>query len=189
MTNMAKESQEGVADQQKDGPPDEPNGFFERFATRGYDRVIKGVDLYLSVIIAVVAYSVSAYTNVKIVKSGFVSAATPLAISLIAFILVGVSVLVSFSDEKFLALLKKLEIYNTILFNFEFGMYLALVVSVAGIILQAYSAALNFLGIFAAAFYIFLFLFFYMCFAAANIVSSIVSIGSRKARIALTEQD
>lgn len=160
------------------------NGFFDRLKDGGYKRIVYGFDLYAALAVVIFAFTANYLSTFDIVRIELVNNGTPFAISLTAFILAGVSILVSFSDEKFLGLLKELEIYNTLIFNFEFGIYLAIITSGIGITLQTYSSILISIGYFNLFFYTYLFFFTYMILAAANIVSTVVSIGSRKAKLA-----
>lgn len=157
------------------------NGFFYRLRTGGFTRVIEGHDLHVAIATTILLAAIHAFTHITVVKSSLVSTATPLAFSLIAFILTGLAILISFSDEEFLALLKDLKIYNNIVFTFEYNVYLTIIVSVAGIIYQSYD-----LG--AVGFFVFTFLFLYMLLSVANLVAMISTVGSKKARIALLNQ-
>jgi len=163
------------------------DGFFDRLRADGYKRIIYGRDLYFSIAVVIFAIFVEFVMAIQIVSDSFIQSGTNLAISLTAFILAALSILVSFSDKKFLGLLKELEIYNNLIFNFEFSVYLALIASVVGIIVQSYAGLLRSIDVFNLSYFIFVFFFVYMVLAAANIVSQLVSIGERKARISILE--
>ena len=164
--------------------PDEsqPNGFIGRFRERGYYRVLFGVDLYIAVIISVIAFLVDRYTLIQAVNTGLVSNSVPVSIALVSFILVGISILVSFSSEEFLELLHDLGIYNTILFNFEYTIHLSILTTIYGVLLQTYDLGLQEAGLYNSAFFIYIFIFIYMILSVANLVSLIVSLGKQKAR-------
>lgn len=163
----------------------ENSGFLARLSDGGFHRVIYGLDLYLTIGITIFTILIDWKTPFQLLSLDFIQNAVPLAISLIAFILVGLSVVVSFSEEIFLGLLKELGIYDTILFNFEYTIYLSIATAVAGIVFSTYSSQLMRFRIFTECFFIFVFLFTYMILSVANIVALIVSIGSRKAKLAL----
>lgn len=164
---------------------EENSGFFARLVDGGFHRVLFGRDLHLAILITVSTFLIDWQTPFRFISLDFIENAVPLAVSLIAFILVGLSIVVSFSEEKFLGLLKDLGIYDTILFNFEYTIYISLTTAVTGIVFTTYSTQLMNFGLFAECFFIFVFLFTYMVFSVANIVAVIVSIGSRKARLVL----
>jgi hypothetical protein len=163
----------------------ENSGFIARLSDGGFHRVIYGSDLHLAILITIATVLIEWRTSFQLLSLDFIQNAVPLAISLIAFILVGLSVVVSFSEEKFLGILKGLGIYDTILFNFEYTIYISIATAVAGIVFSTYSSQLMSFGIFTECFFFFVFLFIYMVFSVANIVALIVSIGSRKAKLAL----
>jgi hypothetical protein len=164
---------------------DENSGFLARLADGGFHRVIHGSDLHLAILITFITILIDWKTPFHFISLDFIQNAVPLAISLIAFILVGLSVVVSFSEERFLGLLKDIGIYDTILFNFEYTIYISIATAVSGIVFSTYSTQLIELGVFTESFFLFLFLFTYMVFSVANIVALIVSIGSRKAKLVL----
>lgn len=162
-------------------------GSFDRLRNGGYERILWGKDLYISLLLVITLIVANWYSSIGVVNIQFISGGTSLAISLTAFILAALAVLVSFSNEKFLALLKELEIYNTLIVNFEFSIYLALITSIMGIIIDSYSDHLQSFGYLDEIFFIFVFFFIYMVLAAANLVSVIVSLGGRKAKLAMIE--
>jgi len=164
---------------------EENSGFLARLADGGFHRVIYGRDLHLAILVTIATVLINWRTPIQILSLDFIENAVPLAISLIAFILVGLSVLVSFSEERFLGLLKNLGIYDTILFNFEYTIYISIITAVTGIVFSTYSAQLMDSGVFSICFFFFVFLFTYMVLSVANIVALIVSIGSRKAKLAM----
>jgi hypothetical protein len=168
--------------------PDSPSksggggsGFIHRLRDGGVDRVIHGADLYISTGILIASILIYCFVSDNIVTPALVANATPLSISLIAFILASVSLLISFSDERFLRLLNDLDIYNTILFNFEFTLYLSIATTIVGILIQSYREIFLSVGIYTSAFFIFVFLFVYMVLSTVNLVSVVISVGKRKA--------
>lgn len=164
---------------------EENDGFFARMLDGGFYRIIYGHDLHFAIIITIAAFVIHRTTSFQLISLDLLNNAVPLAVSLIAFILVGLSIVVSFSEEKFLGLLKHLGIYDTILFNFEYTIYVSLTTAVTGIVFSTYTEQLMEFNVFTACFFIFVFLFTYMVFSVANIVALIVSIGSRKARLSM----
>lgn len=104
----------------------------------------------------------------------FVSLATKFAISLTAFILAGLAVIISFTDRQFLVQLKKLEIYANIMFVFQFNLYLSGLTALVGILVSSvYNSEL--------AFVLFLFFFIYLMLSLAAMVDLIVQYGIQKA--------
>lgn len=164
--------------------PDEsqPNGFFGRFKQRGYKRVLLGVDLYIALSIGLIALLLDEFTLVEVVNPDLVSNSVPVSIALVSFILIGISILVSFSSEEFLKLLHDLGIYNTILFNFEFTIHLSIAVTIYGVILQTYSTGLQLTGQYSLLICLYIFVFVYMILSVANLVSLVVSLGKQKAK-------
>lgn len=123
-------------------------------------------------------------TQTSLTNPSFIEISIQLSIALISFIIVGLSILVSFTDESFLSILKEVGVYDTIMFNFEFTAYIAISVGVLGIVTDAYESVLLSVGIYPIIFWVYSLLFVYMVLATANIVSVIVSIGARRAKIA-----
>lgn len=85
-------------------------GAVDRLKDGGFNRIIHGWDLYLALLTTIALGAIQLFAHVDFINLGFVGQGTNLAISLTAFILAGLAILVSFSDEKFLGLLKELEI-------------------------------------------------------------------------------
>ena len=112
----------------------------------------------------------------------FVELGTNLAFSLTAFILAGLAILVSFTDKEFLADLKDWGVYENLMFIFQYNLYLALLVSVFGILSQAY-------GWGTYDFYLFAFLFTYMVLSFADMIDLIVTIGNQKARYEMNQDN
>jgi hypothetical protein len=158
------------------------SGFTHRLRDGGVARIVGGRDLYISIAATVGLLLVYAFFSHDIVAPALVANSIPLSISLVAFILAAVSLLISFSDQRFLRLLHDLDVYNTLLFNFEFTLYLSLMTTVVGILLQSYESLFYPNTVYIVGFHIFVFFFVYMVLSTANLVSVVVSIGKRKAR-------
>ncbi|WP_282349160.1 hypothetical protein [Haloferax volcanii] len=104
--------------------------------------------------------------------SSFVAAATGISSSLIAVVLTGIAILVSLSSEQFLSFLREQDIYDRIMFVFEYTVALAIITSLLGSILQAveYSEYM---------FWIFVFFFIYLLLSTMQIVSTIIEYGDK----------
>ena len=151
---------------------------YENIRNYGIWRIIWDKDFILSVIISISLVSIHYATGIEVINDKFVSESVQLAVSLLAFIIAGLALLVSFSDEEFLALLKDLEIYDNILFVFQYNIYIAILVSVTGIIYESYSVPRGL-------FFVYLFAFIYMILSVVMMIDLIVSFGDKKARFEL----
>lgn len=98
-----------------------------------------------------------------------------MAISLTAFILAGLAIIISFTNREFLIQLKELDIYTNILFVFQFNLYLTGLTALAGILASTIIRT-------EIAFLVFLFLFLYMIFSLTEMVDIVVEYGAQKAR-------
>ena len=105
----------------------------------------------------------------------FIELGTQMTISLTAFILAGLAVLISFTDREFLLKLEELGIYTNIMFVFQYNLYLAGLTSVIGILIQTFTTS-------TLSKTIFLFLFTYTVFSIAAMVDLIVRYGKQKGK-------
>lgn len=150
------------------------DGFWKSARNYGLGNLFTDLDFVLALVFLLVSVVGEYAIEWPIVNSKLVGLSTQLAISLIAFILTGLAVLASFSDPEFLSLLKDLEIYDEIMFSFQFTLYLAMAVAVLGIVLQSYSTP-------EWAFFVFIFSFTYMFFSLTRFVRLIVELGEKQA--------
>lgn len=150
------------------------DGFIKNLREYGLKNLLTDVDFVLSLIVLIISLSGQYIFEISLVSSKFVQLGTNVAISLLAFILTGLAVMATFSDADFLALLKKLGIYRRIMFVFQFDLYLAIGVTIYGIILQSY-------GLSPLRFFLFVFVFTYLMFSLSKFVDMIISLGERQA--------
>lgn len=148
----------------------------------GVIRLLTERDLLLSagVVIAIVLYRFGVCTWLSracfsLYRHGFITFATQMAISLTAFILAGLAIIISFTNREFLIQLKELDIYTNILFVFQFNLYLTGLTALAGILASTIIRT-------EIAFLVFLFLFLYMIFSLTEMVDIVVEYGAQKAR-------
>lgn len=156
-------------------------GFFHRLLGGGAFRVLTGYDLYISLILSWGLYAVVGRDIMEYRVSEFVSNATSLSGSLTAVIITGIAILVALTDTEFLILLKREEIYEKLMFTFEYTTLLSIFVSVFGIILQSYNFSYG-------ESYFFVFSFLYLILAVSRLVSQIVSFGDRKGDVAIIQE-
>lgn len=158
------------------------DGFWNSARNYGFWNLLTDLDVVLSLIILLVSIVGEYALNWPVINNQLIELSTQLAITLIAFILTGLAVLASFSDNEFLALLKELEIYNEIMFSFQFTLYLAISVSVLGILIQSYAIP-------EWSFFIFLFTFSYMLFSISRFVQLIIDLGERRAEFEIAKSE
>ena len=108
-------------------------------------------------------------------NSDVVANTTPLLTALLSFVIVSLSIVVSFTDEDFLGKLSKLRVYQNILFIFLFNIMLVATTVVGSIILAAYNLSMQF-------FYGYLFLFLWSVFSTVGMMQLVVNIGLNKAK-------
>ncbi|MFB6233763.1 MAG: hypothetical protein ABEH81_06440 [Halopenitus sp.] len=150
------------------------DGFWQGARNYGLGNLFTDLDFVLSLVLLLVSVIGEYAAEWPVVNSKLISLSTQLSFSLIAFILTGLAVLASFSDAEFLKLLKELEIYDEIMFSFQFTLYLAMTVAIVGIVLQTYTTP-------KWTFFVFLFLFVYMLFSLTRFVRLIVELGEKQA--------
>lgn len=140
-----------------------------------------GYDLLVSLFLTTVLYGVFGSSIVKFDLPEFVTNATSLSGSLTAVIITGVAILVTLTDSDFLIFLKKNDIFNNLMFTFEYTALLSLFVAFFGIVLQTYDFSFRI-------FYAFTFSFLYLIFAVSRIISQIISFGDRKGDLAMVRE-
>lgn len=154
-------------------------GFFSRLLG-SLDRVLFGIDLLISIIIAFLSYILIFPRITSSVATNFVQEATPLVTTLIIVTVTSVSILVSLSNSEAIVQLKKDQLYEKFLFTFEFTSMLALISSVSGVVIQS-------IGVNKLSFHFFIFLFTYTILAAATVISRLITYGDKVALISLAE--
>jgi len=167
--------------------------FYSRLRDYGISRILTGTDFLIALSLILLLGVIQVTTCilqispliggcVQFRSPVFVNLGTNLAFSLTAFILAGLAILVSFTDKDFLADLKDWGVYENLMFVFQYNLYLALLVSVFGILSQAY-------GFGTYGFYLFAFLFIYMVLSIADMIDLIVTIGNQKARYEMNQTE
>ena len=159
--------------------------FWSRLSEYGYIRLISSRDIVFSLLLAGVpaalyyftckSNALGSYTCQNISNMAFVGNATSFAVTLTAFILTGLSVVIAFTDERFISELSEIGIYDTILFVFEYNMFAAVATSIIGIVVQSYK--LSVIG-----FFVFLFFFIHMVLSITELIQVVVDIGTKKGR-------
>lgn len=116
--------------------------------------------------------------NVVFVNNEFVSQTVPFLSALLSFIVTGFAILVSLTDEEFLAELADLEIYPKIIFQFEYNILLVIITALVAAYVSSYTW-----GRFGdkILFYIFLFFLFYTVTSITELLQLISNIGINKA--------
>lgn len=156
--------------------------FAERAKDYGVRRLLTDSDVKAALGIWVstflISYGCTPFVDGKchtLYNRDFISQATTFSISLTSLILIGLSILVAFTNREFLSELKNLGIYENIMFVFEYTFYLTAFTSIFGIVITSYS-----LGV--VWFYLFLLLFIYMVFSVLSLIQLVVEFGNQKAR-------
>jgi len=108
--------------------------------------------------------------NLQFVKFG-----SKLTVAITSLIIAGLSVAVAFTSGDFLADLEKLDIYDNLMFVFQYTLYLAILTTVVGAVVWGYSLGL-------VGFLAFLFLFIYTLLSVVSLVHFIVDFGRKKAK-------
>jgi hypothetical protein len=157
--------------------------FWSRLNKYGYIRLVSSRDVVFSLLLAgipatlyyftCVSNTLGSYTCYNISNMMFVGNATSFAVTLTAFILTGLSVVIAFTDERFISELSKIDIYDNILFVFEYNMLTAVATSIVGIVVQSYR--LSVIG-----FFVFLFFFIHMVLSITELIQIVVDIGTKK---------
>lgn len=154
--------------------------FLKRASDYGVKPILTSWDFILAVTSAIL-YLALKTRGIQIARESLVAQGFTFFTALIAFILTGLALVVSFSDKKFLALLKEKKIYNNLMFLFEFVIYLTALTAITSAIILSYNLVEQL-------FVIYLFLAVYTTTALLSLVGTIVSYGERKAKFELIEQ-
>lgn len=147
----------------------------------GIWRIVKNWDFLTAALFSVIVGVVGSWGCTfhqalcfTIYNEPFVRLGTHFAISLTAFILAGLAIIISFTDDEFLVELKELGIYSNIMFVFQFNLYLAGAAAATGILVATvFKSELAFL--------LFLLAFVYMLLSIAEMVDLIVQYGNQRA--------
>ena len=156
------------------------DGFVNRLQTYGIKRLVKSYDFILSILFITVIIVIDVPFVSSFDRAEFVASATSIASRLIAVILAGVAIVVSFSDRKFLKLLKEEKVYRNLVFTFEYTVILAVAVSTLGAFLQSSQIPERL-------FYVFMWSFLYLTLSVVRLISRIVEFGDKKATHALVD--
>jgi len=148
----------------------------------GIYRILDGADFIFALrvwcVIVLAEFSssvVSEVPRIGVYNLQFVKFGSRLTIAITSLIIVGLSVAVAFTSGDFLADLEELDIYDNMMFIFQYTLYLAILTTVVGAVVWGYSLGL-------AGFLLFLFLFIYTLFSVITLVHFIVDFGRKKAR-------
>lgn len=156
--------------------------FREGIREYGLARLLTEFDFLVSVVVILTlgiwrywacAYILSPCSSIY--NQQFLNIATMFSISLTAFILAGLAVLVSFTDQAFLVQLEELGIYNNIMFVFQFNLYLTGLSALSGILASSvFQSEVSLL--------VFLFFFVWMILSLTEMVDLIVRYGIQRAQ-------
>lgn len=152
--------------------------FLKQLQDYGPIRLFTSPDIKWSIGITLLLFitgEVSCYFQcIRIENTQIVSRTTPLLTSLLSFVIVGLSIVVSFTDEEFLSKISELNIYQNVLFIFLFNIILITVVTLLSIVLPAYNRSANL-------FFPYVFLFLWSVFSVISMMQLVVNIGLNKA--------
>lgn len=149
-------------------------GFRQRLNSYGYRKLLlTSKDFPAAVVLTAGVIVVSEYFSLNVINYSLVETGVQMSISLTAFILTGLALLLSFSE--FLGVLKEVGIYNELVFVFEFTIYLTIISAVTGAIISSYRLPEPY-------FYVFVFFIGYTLFSVLSLVGTIVDYGERKGK-------
>ena len=152
--------------------------FLKQLSDYGVKRLLTSPDIKISASLTFILFLLDfipcQLIQINVINLDFVSGTTPLLTALTSFVIVGLSILVSFTDEEFLAELVDLEVYQNILFIFLFNILLVGFSAFLSIIISSYSLS----GLF---FYMFLFFLMWSLLSLASMLQLIVNVGMNKA--------
>lgn len=154
-------------------------GFFERLRS-SVDRVLFGLDLIVAVLLTIASYCLFPNIITEDIAPDFIDSTLPLMTTLIIVTVTSVSILVSLSNSNAITQLKKEQLYEKFLFTFEFTAMLALTSSALGIFLQLFDIGRK-------EAHIFLFFALYTVFAAATVISRLITYGDKIALMSLAK--
>lgn len=156
--------------------------FRRRLRKYGYGRLIRSPDFILSILLTLSLYSISKstctlshFSCITVENEDFVETSLKLLFALTSFVVTGLAILVSFTDEDFLGELSDLGVYTNILFFFEYNIYLILTTALVGILYVTYDLGR---GIF----HLQVFLLTYSILSITELVELIANTGINKAR-------
>lgn len=147
--------------------------FLDRFRNFGsFRRILKSYDFILTLIIFLLVLIIKPI-YLSAINLNFLKSAISISISLAAFIIAAFSILISLSNKEFIIFLKKINVYNRILFLFEWNIYATILVSMFGLYVTYFETNLWL-------YRIFIFVFLYMILSVLNLISFITYYGQRK---------
>lgn len=146
--------------------------FFQRLKNFGIRKIIKSLD-FIGALFIFLLLMMSMPSKLQFIDKGLANTIINIAISLAALIIAAFSILVSFSDRRFVIFLKELDVYESILFLFEWNIYIALFTTMFGVLINYFVSSSLLYGLY-------IFLFIYMILSILNLVSFITYFGLRK---------
>jgi hypothetical protein len=147
--------------------------FFGRLSNFGITRIIFSADLLLAIIATLLFFIFSNYCSDIRVFPKLIDDIFSVFLTLITIVIAGFAIIVSFTDKKFIAFLKKAKVYENIIFQFEFDIYLIAI----GILLSLLYK--NFLNI-EFVYFLTIFFFIYSLLAVLCLISMISRYGLQK---------
>ena len=148
-----------------------------RLQKYGISRLILSVEVIIPIIIILILLYIIGISPTEEQMNSFVEGGTNVSISLIAIIIAGISIIVSFSDQQFLSFLQENDIYDRVLFIFEYTAYIAILSSILGITIQT-------IGYTPLMFYLFTFIFTHLLIATIRLISIVITYGKKKGEYA-----
>lgn len=156
--------------------------FRRRLRNYGFKRLLTSADLIVGLLFTLALFGIQKLThttdnfiNITFINFDFIDGLIPILGALTSFVITGLAVLVSVTNEDFLGEISDLGIYPNILFMFEFNILLLGWTAILAVILTTYEVPSNL-------FYIFLFFFAYSMLSLTELMQLIVNTGLNKAR-------
>lgn len=152
-------------------------GFLHRFRSGGYQSIIFGYDLLVAILGTLTVFMIFGSQLTGVDAGILVREVTEFSRSMLAVIIVGISLLAAITKVEFLKILVQENALTKLFFAFEATAMLALLTTGVGILYQIFSPS-------PTAAYPTIFLGLYLFGAVARLISMIVSYGRRRAMIA-----
>ena len=148
----------------------------------GYRRLVTSPDIIIAGVLSISLYMLEYATCNLSLLSICISPVNRTLVSqgvrglrpLISVIVTGLAILASFSDRDFLSELADIEVFRTIIFVFEYTIFLSISALVIGILLLSY-------GVSRVGFFMFLFFFSYTIMSVLELVQLLASVSINKA--------
>lgn len=148
---------------------------WHRLRKYGITRLFISVDFLLPLLGILVAWWLDLINLTPEQSSDLVSGISTVSGTLIGVVLTGIAIIVALSDEQFLEFINDSdEIYDRLLFIFEYTVLLAIIVSVFGVFSQV-------TGTNRSEIHILLFLFAHLILSVLTLVSVLITYGKKKA--------